>query len=171
MPHSSSGTHEPLVRVRMSPEGKPVGAAASARFERPVGEVWAAIKDVERLARHLPMVHRVQRRGDLVTLDLKFKVAFFSVGFQFTAAATYEEEQWLELRWTSGEPRDIRLRFDLSPEDEGRACVVRGDGEFDLTSLGWLTKYFLRHHPEIQFGVFPGVALVLVDSLRRSLGA
>ena len=49
------------------------------------------------------------------------------------------------------------------------AGAESGDGEFDLMSLGWLAKYFLRHHPEIQFGIFPGVALVLVDSLRRAL--
>jgi hypothetical protein len=28
-------------------------------------------------------------------------------------------------------------------------------------------KYFLKHHPEIQHGIFPGVSLVLVDTLRR----
>jgi hypothetical protein len=60
------------------------------------------------------------------------------------------------------------LRFTLAPAEGGRGCSVEGDGEFDLESLGWLVKYFLRHHPEIQFGIFPGVALVLVDSLRRA---
>jgi hypothetical protein len=66
------------------------------------------------------------------------------------------------------EPKDIRLRFTLTPTEGGRACSAEADVEFDLTSLGWMAKYFLRHHPEIQFGVFPGVALVLVDSLRRA---
>ena len=69
-------------------------------------------------------------------------------------------------------PRGIRLRFDLTPEDasesgDGRACRIRGEGEFDAGSLGRLAKYFLRHHPEIEFGIFPGVALALIESMRR----
>jgi ribosome-associated toxin RatA of RatAB toxin-antitoxin module len=159
---------DPVVKVRLDAGGKPLGAAASARIEHPVSVVWGAVADLERYARHLPMVHRARRQGDDVTFDLRFKIGFFSVGFQFTARATYEAERWLELRWIEGEPRNVRLRFDLKPTEDGRACTVEGDGEFDLMSLGWLTKYFLRHHPEIQFGIFPGVALVLIDSLRRA---
>jgi ribosome-associated toxin RatA of RatAB toxin-antitoxin module len=159
----------PVVHVRVASDGRPLGASASARLDHPVTKVWAVLADVERYARYLPMVHRAERRGDSVTFHLRFKIGFFSVGFQFTADATYEVEKWLELRWTAGEPRDIRLRFELTPVEEGRACEVSGDGEFDLMSLGWLAKYFLRHHPEIQFGIFPGVALVLIDSLRRAL--
>jgi ribosome-associated toxin RatA of RatAB toxin-antitoxin module len=169
---SRSETKEPrgpVVQVRLAPDGRPLGASASGRIEHPVAEVWAVIADVERYARYLPMVQRAERHGDSVTFHLRFKIGFFSVGFQFTADATYEAEKWLELRWTAGEPRDIRLRFELTPVDDGRACMVTGDGEFDLMSLGWLAKYFLRHHPEIQFGIFPGVALVLIDSLRRAL--
>jgi ribosome-associated toxin RatA of RatAB toxin-antitoxin module len=160
---------ETTVVVRTSSNGRPVGARARARIERPVAEVWAALRDVEAYARFLPMVHRVQRDGDRITFELKFRISLFSTTFRFTADAVYEEERWLELRWVAGEPRGIRLRFDLTPEDGGRACVVDGDGAFDLQSLGWLAKYFLKHHPEIEFGVLPGVALVLVDSLRRAL--
>jgi uncharacterized protein YndB with AHSA1/START domain len=158
----------PVIEVRLAPDGKPRGAAARIRIDRPVAQVWAAVSDVEHYARHLPMVHRARRRGDNVTFELKFKVGFFSVGFEFSADVAYEAERWLELRWTAGEPRDIRLRFVLTPVDGGAACQVEGDGEFDLHSLGWLAKYFLKHHPEIQFGIFPGVALVLIDSLRRA---
>jgi carbon monoxide dehydrogenase subunit G len=157
-----------IVKVRLAPDGKPTGAAAVARIEHPVAVVWAAIADVERYAKHLPMVHRARRQGDDVTFELRFKIGFFSVGFEFRAHATYEAERWLELRWTGGEPKDIRLRFTLTATEDGRGCTVEGDGEFDMMSLGWLAKYFLRHHPEIQFGIFPGVALVLIDSLRRT---
>jgi ribosome-associated toxin RatA of RatAB toxin-antitoxin module len=162
---------DPVIRVRLGADGRPVGAAAAARIDRPVAAVWAALVDVERYASHLPMVHRTTRRGDDVTFELRFKIGFFGVGFHFTARTTQEPEKWLELRWVSGEPRDIRLRFELTPIEEGRACMVEGDGEFDAMSVGWLAKYFLRHHPEIQFGVFPGVALSLIDSLRRAVAA
>jgi carbon monoxide dehydrogenase subunit G len=156
--------------VRLGPDGKPVGAAASVVIDRPVAKVWAAVADIERYARFLPMVHRARREGDTVTFDLKFRIGFFSTGFQFTADATYEAEKRLELRWKAGEPKGILLRFTLAEHGEG-ATLVEGDGEFDLMSLGWLVKYFLKHHPEIQFGIFPGVALVLIDSLRRASAA
>jgi hypothetical protein len=170
-PRSAHLAAGPVIRVRVGANGLPVGAAAITRLAYPVASVWAAIADVEHFARHLPMVHRARRRGDDVTFELRFKIGFFSVGFQFSARAVHEAERWLELRWTAGEPRDIRLRFTLTPVDDGRACVVEGDGEFDLHSLGWLAKYFLRHHPEIQYGVFPGVALALIDALRRATEA
>jgi hypothetical protein len=114
------------------------------------------------------MVRRARRHGDDVTFELRFKIGFFSVGFEFQAHATHEEGRWLELRWKSGEPKDIRLRFTLTPTEDGRACTVESDGEFDVMSVGWVAKYFLRHHPEIQFGIFPGVALALMDSLKRA---
>ncbi len=157
-----------VVHVRFSETGTPLGASAVARIDRPAADVWAAVADVERFARFLPMVHRATRRGDDVTFELRFKVGFFSVGFDFTARATHDAPRRLELRWVSGEPRDIYLRFELTPVDDGRACVVEGEGAFEVMSLGWLVKFFLRHHPEIQFGVFPGVALVLLDALRRA---
>jgi len=156
----------PVVTVRCGSDGKPLGAAAAAVIAHPPEVVWSALRDVERFAKHLPMVSRVRQAGDDVTFDLRFKIGFFSVGFQFSAHVTRQEGRSLELVWTDGEPKDIRLRFTLAPAEGGRACAVEGDGQFDLMSLGWLTKYFLRHHPEIQFGVFPGVALVLIDSLR-----
>lgn len=162
-------TAGPVVTVRLGPDGMPVGAAATGCVEHPVATVWALLADVERYASLLPMVHRARRSGDDVTYNLKFRIGFFSVGFHFTARATWHEPQWIELRWVSGEPAGIRLRFDLAPLDEGRACQVTGDAEFELQSLGWLVKYFLKHHPEIQHGIFPGVALVLLDTVKRAL--
>ena len=102
---------------------------------------------------------------------MKYKVGiFFNVGFAFTARVVEETERFLELRWMSGEPRDIRLRFELTPEGDA-ATTVSCDAEFNPMSLGWLAKYFLQHHPEIQFGVFPGVALVLANALEKSVAA
>ena len=69
-------------------------------------QVWATIYDIERFAHYLPMVSQARRRGDVVTFDLKFRIGFFSVGFEFTVAAKYEAEKWLDLSWTAGEPRE-----------------------------------------------------------------
>lgn len=158
----------PVVTIRSDRDGKPVGAAASAVIAHPPDLVWSALRDIERYAKHLPMVSRVRQSGDDVTFELRFRIGFFSVGFHFSAHVTRQEGRSVELVWTGGEPKDIRLHFTLTPADDGRACAVEGDGQFDLSSLGWVVKYFLRHHPEIQFGIFPGVALVLIDSLRRA---
>jgi hypothetical protein len=70
--------------------------------------------------------------------------------------------------WTGGEPRGILLRFSLTPIEGERACIVETQAEFEVQSLGWLVKYFLKHHPEIQHGIFPGITLVLLDSIRRA---
>src|SRR5262249_39750955 len=127
-----------LVRVSVGSDGRPAGAAARARIDRPVAEVWATVADVERFARHLPMVHRVRRDEGRVTFDLKFRIGISSAGFQFTAEVYGEPGRWLELRGVSGEPKDVFLRFELTPLDEGRSCVVEGEGRFDIQSLGWL---------------------------------
>jgi carbon monoxide dehydrogenase subunit G len=158
----------PIVRVTLDRAGRPVSAAATGRIERPVARVWSTIYDIERFARFLPMVNHARRVGDDVTLDLKFRVGFFSAGFQFTAAATYETDKWLALAWKSGEPRDIKLGFRLTPADGDAACIVETEASFDVQSLGWLVKYFLKHHAEIQHGIFPGITLVLLDSIRRA---
>lgn len=164
----TTNAKNPTVHVRLGPDGNPAGAAATTHIARPVSRVWGVIADLDGYPGRVPMIDKVRREGDRITVHLKFKVGFFSVGFTFTADAVYEAERWLELRYVAGEPRDIRLRFDLEPAEEGRATLVRGDGEFDVHSLGWLTKYFLKHHPEIQYGIFPGVALALIDSMRRA---
>jgi hypothetical protein len=151
-------------------DGSPVGAISRARFERPAAEVWAVLADIERFASRLPMVHRVTRSGDQVNFDLRFRVGLiFSVGFQFGARAVEERGRRLELRWTSGEPRDVLLRFELTPVEGDSACLVESEGAFDVMSLGWLAKYFLKHHPEIRFGIFPGLTLVLLDTLRLAV--
>jgi ribosome-associated toxin RatA of RatAB toxin-antitoxin module len=155
----------------MDDEGHPRAASAEARIEHPVARVWAVVSDVNAYAERIPMVHRVRRDAERVTVDLRFRVSLLSVGFQFVADMKHEPERWLELRGVSGEPRGIRLRFELTPLDGGRACMLRGEGEFDALSLGWLAKYFLRHHPEIENGIFPGVALTLVEAMRKAAGS
>jgi hypothetical protein len=157
------------VTVSIDDQGLPRSATAEGRIERSVAEVWKVIEDVDRYADRVPMMHRVRLAGDRATVDLKFKVALFSVGFQFVVDIVREREKFLALHWISGEPRGIRLRFDLEALDGGAACLLRTSGEFDAMSLGWLAKYFLRHHPEIQFGVLPGVAVALFASMRKAV--
>lgn len=162
----SAASDKPLVEVERDPEGKPSAATATVAVRATPARIWQFIEDVEGYAGVVPMLSKVKRSGDRVTVHLKFKISLFSVGFEFTADATYEKERWLELRWVQGEPRDLRIRFDVEDLGGGQS-KVRATISFDPFSLGWLTKYFLKHHPEIQFGIFPGCALALADTIRR----
>jgi ribosome-associated toxin RatA of RatAB toxin-antitoxin module len=159
-----------LVEVEEDSDGRPFAAVAQARMSVSPERLWAAIVDVEAYPGRVPMIHRVRRSGDRVTVQLRFKLALFSVGFEFVADAIAVPERSLELRWVSGEPRELLLRFDLEPDEPG-TCLVRARAALDVTSLGWVVKVFLRHHPEIELGIVPGVALNLIDAMRRAVGA
>jgi hypothetical protein len=161
------GARGPLILVEPNHEGLPVAAIAARCIAAPRERVWGLIADVGNYAGHVPMLSHVTRNGDRVKVDLRFRIALFSVGFSFVADAVYEEGRWLELRYVSGEPRDLCLRFELEPDGDNRTLIHAAIG-FDVLSLGWLVRFFLKHHPEIRFGVFPGAALVLVESMRRA---
>lgn len=158
------------LKVHLDDDGTPRGATAREKLNVPIDRLWDVIVDVDRFPGRVPMMHRVQLDGSRATIDLKFKLALFSVGFRFVVDVKREDKKWLELRWVSGEPKGIKLRFDLEETDEGKATFLTSSGEFDVMSLGWLTKYFLKHHPEIQFGIIPGVAVGLLESMRKAAG-
>ncbi|HEX4459392.1 MAG TPA: hypothetical protein VIA18_15540 [Polyangia bacterium] len=157
---------KPIVTVDLDHAGKPIGAVAVADIEAPRSRVWSVIANLDGYAGVVPMLDKVKRQGDRVTVHLRFKISLVSVGFEFTCALKMEHERWLELTWVAGEPKGLRIRFDLEDTESGTTQVKAGIW-FDALSLGWLAKYFLRHHPEIQFGIFPGCALAIVDSMRR----
>lgn len=158
-----------IVEVFLGPDGLPTAGAAVARVEAPPARVFALFHALEDYPGRVPMIHKTTRHGSRVTVDLRFKVALFAAKFEFTAEVIEVPDQSMELRWVSGEPHGLRIRHDLVPLDEGRATEVRTHVGFDINSLGWLVKFFLRHHPEIQFGVFSGTALALQHSLRQAL--
>jgi hypothetical protein len=165
---ADTATDDPVVRARRGPSGAPIGAIGSVRVHASIARLWSVVSDVDAYAKRVPMIARIDRHGDRITVQLKFKVAFFSVGFAFVADATEDREHRLDLRWVSGEPRDIHLGFELLPGASADDSVLRVEAGFDVLSLGWLAKYFLKHHPEIQFGIYPGVVLALLDSMRRA---
>lgn len=162
-------THPPdtTIVVTMGPDGRPVAAAATGRIARSVQTVWSVVTDVDKFPERVPMIHKVKKDGNRVTVDLKFKVSLLSVGFQFVVDAKQEEPRLLELAWVSGEPREMKLRYELTPIDADN-CSITVFASFDAQSLGWLAKYFLKNHPEIENGIFPGVALTMVQSMRQA---
>jgi hypothetical protein len=156
------------VKLEMAADGQPLNATAVSRVDSSIDRVWKVIADVEGYSDRIPMISKVRLDGRRATVHLKFKVSLFSVGFDFVVDVTSEEKKFLELRYVSGEPRGIKLRFDLEPLDGGAATELKAYGAFDPMSLGWLAKYFLRHHPEIQNGIIPGVAIGLLESMRKA---
>jgi carbon monoxide dehydrogenase subunit G len=156
----------PTVEVELDSAHRPIAATATQVIAAPRERLWRALSDVETYPGLVPMLDKVKRVGDRFTVSLRFRVSLFSAGFEFTADAVRDEGRCLELRWVAGEPRAINLRFELE-DAEGGTCV-RARITFDVDSLGWLTRYFLRHHPEIRFGIFPGSACALIDSFRRA---
>jgi carbon monoxide dehydrogenase subunit G len=128
--------------------------------------VWRVLVDVENFAGRVPMLSKVVKKGELVGVDLKFRITLFSVGFRFVARAIIDEGKRLELVYVSGEPKDMRLTLEVEPTPAGSRLITTAT--FDLYSLGWVVKYFLKHHPEIQCGVYPGVAIALHTHLGRA---
>ena len=112
------------------------------------------------------MIRRVRVKGDEVDVQLRFKMAVFSTSFSFVAGRTVEEGRRQRLTWRSGEPRGAEIEIALEPKGQG--TEVRTTIGFDLMSLDWLVSLVLRHHPEIRFGVFPGSALALLDTVVRA---
>lgn len=157
-----------LLRLAMDADGSPVGAIGEMRVNAPLAEVSAVVRDVSRFALRVPMIDRARREGTRVELRLRFKIALFSVKFGVVAEVVTETERRFEIRYVSGEPKDLQLAFELEPIDDGAATMVRVAVSYDIMSLGWLVKAFLRHHPEIRFGVYPGTTLTVLDSLRRA---
>ena len=143
-------------------------ATAVARIDAPVERVWRLVEDVGAYPGRVPMIQKVVTKGSRATIQLKFKMSLFSIGFEFVVDVVRDHERSVELRWVEGEPKGIRLSYFLEPLDGGAACELRSRAEFDLRALGWFAKYFLRHHPEIELGVLPGVAVGLVEAMRRA---
>ncbi|MBI2892249.1 MAG: hypothetical protein HYY06_01765 [Deltaproteobacteria bacterium] len=160
----------PLVRLVLGPDGRPSGAHAAIAVPAPLPRVWAVLAEIERLPERVPMVHRVSVDRDQVALQLRFKVSLLSATFGFAARIIREEERLLELRWISGEPRGICLRNELVALSGAPTplTILYHTVSFEMDSLGWLAKFFLRHHPEIRFGVFPGTALTMLDAIRAA---
>lgn len=159
-----------LLRLALAPDGSPVGAIGEMKVNAPLAEVSRVIRDVDRFALRVPMIDRARREGTRVELRLRFKIALFSVKFGLVTEVVTETEDRFELRYVSGEPRDMQLAFQLEPiaDGAGNATMVRVAVSYDIMSLGWLVKTFLRHHPEIRFGVYPGTTLTVLDSIRKA---
>ncbi len=159
----------PLVALRNDARGQSLGAVAARIIRAPVDRVWPVVSDVGAFAGRIPLVERADRAGDHVVVKLRFGLSLFSVGFSFKARVTLEEQRVVDLTHVSGEPDKLVIRYELEPVEEGRSTQVHAGVTFDVDSVGWLAKYFLRHQPAIRFGIFPGCAVSLVESMKAAV--
>ena len=167
-PEVVAASRDPLVRVIVGPNDDPQGAVSAVRVAATPARVWEIIRDVEAYPSRIHMIERCHVEGDRLTMRLAFRIALFTARFGYTARLAIDEGRSLEVRYESGEPRDLRLRFDVVPAPAGDATLLYVASGYDITTLGWLVKLFLKHHPEIRYGVYPGSSLALLDSIRRA---
>jgi ribosome-associated toxin RatA of RatAB toxin-antitoxin module len=147
-------------------DAAPFGARAQVVIAAPPERVWQLLTSFDRYPEKVPMIHAATLDGDRLTLALRFRMAIFSTTFEFTARVEREEGRRLSLSWIEGLPREIHVGFDLTPTPQG--TLLACDLSYDIRSLGWVVKYFLKHHPEMALGSYAGTALVLVDAVRRA---
>ncbi len=157
----------PLIRVRRGFGGRPVGATCAIPVDASQARLWSVVTDLRAYADRIPMMDKVELDDDVATVRLRFRVAIISVTFSFSARASREESRCLELSYVSGEPADLSIRFELEPIGDEKTILYSTIG-FDIDSLGWLVKAFLKHHPEIRYGVFTGSAFALADKMREA---
>ena len=159
----------PLVHIRLAADGHPVGACAARRLRADRDRVWRVITDVDGMASRVPMIQKVHRDPRHITVHLRFGVSLFSANFAFKVDPVVDEGRSLELRYVEGEPRDLTIRHELVNAADPAHVLLYTSVGFDVYSVGFLAKFFLKHHPEIRYGVYPGSALALLDSVRRAV--
>jgi carbon monoxide dehydrogenase subunit G len=166
-PEDAARLGTPLLRVLLDAAGAPVGATGCWRIPAPPARVWAVLEDVDRYAGRIPMVDKVVRRGDRVELHLRFRISLFSVHFSFEASVQRDPGRSVDIRWISGEPRNAHIHLELEPIEGGAATLLHATTRYDIDSLGWLVKYFLKHHPEIRYGVHTGSVMTILEAMRN----
>jgi ribosome-associated toxin RatA of RatAB toxin-antitoxin module len=159
----------PLVSVRLDTAGDPMGATAVKRIRADREKVWRTITDVQGMAKRVPMIDRVKQEGRFVTVHLRFGVSLFSANFAVKVEQVVDEGKSLELRYVSGEPKGLLIRYDVTEAREAGCSLLCATVEFDVYSVGFMAKVFLKHHPEIRYGVYPGSALALMESVRKAV--
>jgi len=169
-------TRFPLIELQRDSQGRANCARAWARLDVGVDACKAALDGIEREAsfgefvRHIPMVREIKREGDLMRIDLQLKVALFSVKFGAMTRLVRESERALRIDYVEGEPVGLSLRFAYSePSSLGGKALLITTSSYDIDSLGWLAKNFLRHHPEIRDGAQAGTAVAIVEALRTAI--
>ena len=163
----------PVIELFRGTNGIASGARAFARIQAPQSQVRVAFDRIENegsfaeFVRHIPMVKELKKVRDHFVIALQFRVAILSVGFGAEMRLVREGPDDVRFEYVKGEPRGLTLRFASHPLDDGSLMQI--DVGFDIDSLGWLAKHFLKNHPEIRDGAHTGTAVAIVEALRTAV--
>lgn len=166
----------PLVRIFCNEAGRPRGASSLQLVRAPADALWQVVRDPTAFPSFVRMVDSVQRLKadadgeELLRVNLRFKITLFAAKFHFVARVHRVEHQLVELGYVSGKVRDVNIRFEIAPAGDRLALLLCFIG-FDQTSLGWLVKLFINHHPEIDWGVHAGSVMSVSASVRAAAEA
>lgn len=152
--------------VERDARGYPATASASCWVAASPSRVWSVVSNVKGYAALVPMLHDVRVDRGLATVQLRVGFGLFGSTFSFVARIVESSTQAVELVHVSGEPAGFRLRFSLSEGAAPHVTRLVADLAFDPDSLGWLASLFSKRHPELRYGIVPGCALALLESVR-----
>lgn len=169
------GLHGILCHVERLADGTLVRSVAVALITAPKEEVVAAVERIRTedggFLKELNIIERFRiiedRKDSLrIRLDLRYRFFILRFGFHVVAEVSIGEDGTMDLVSVGGKPKNLVIHFRLVPV-EGDQTLFYCSLRYDVRSLGWLTDYFLRHHPEIELGVFSATAPVIVLTLKE----
>ncbi len=168
---SASGRVPPLgtsaLVVERDARGYPAAAWARCLVQATPARLWSVVSNVAAYSELVPMLHHVRVERDLATVQLRVGFGLFGSSFSFVARVEEAPDRSIELAYVSGEPVGMRLRFELSPGTVDGATLLSAHVAFDPDSLGWLAALMSKRHPELRYGIVPGCALALAESVRQ----
>jgi hypothetical protein len=169
-----------LNHVERDADGTLLRSVAVVLIDAPLERVAAEVKKIRSnqggfLAK-MNMIHSVKVLDDdgdrlRIRLLLRYRYLLFSAKFQFDADVVVGNDGRLDMIGVDGKPSGFKAHFRAEPVERGGrpqtivVCSVR----FDVRSMGWLVDTFLRHHPEIELGVFSASAPVILLTLKEAV--
>lgn len=171
-----------LNHVEQAPDGTLLRSVAVALVNAPLSQVTSEVQRIRThrggFLRDVNIINKVQFLGEdgdrlRIRLELRYRFFLFRTKFTVDADVTVDDNGSLDLVGTSGKPQGLQAHFRAQPvtvtEGGPEQTLVYCSLRFDVHSLGWLVDYFLRHHPEIELGVFSATAPVIVLTLKQAV--
>lgn len=170
--------HGILSHAEVDDTGKYKRSVAVALIRAPVEKVVHAVEQVRRedggFLNDVNMIHKfkvLKDDGDKlrVRIDMRYRYFVLSFKFHIIADVFVREGGRLDLHAVDGKVKDLAIHFRLRPVNDGRETLFFCSMYYDVSSLGWLVDYFLKHHPEIELGVFSGSAPIITLALKETV--
>jgi hypothetical protein len=169
-----------LSHAELDPSGKYERSVSVTLIRAPIEKVVRAVERVRHdnggFLNDVNMIHKfkiLQDDGDRlrVRIDMRYRYVVLSFKFHVVADVFVREGGRLDLHAVEGKVKDLAIHFRLRPVHDGEHTLFYCSMYYDVSSLGWLVDYFLKHHPEIELGVFSASAPVISLALKQTVEA